>query len=449
MVEKSPFFAPKTPVTLQETPGGTRRPMKQEVDEHKSGYVGTVANLMNAIVGSGIVGIPFAIRQAGFMAGIFLIIIAAFITEKSLRLLIATAKHVHVPSYETAAEAAFGKFGFQFVSLNMFVMAYGAQVSYLMVVKDTFSAIFLGDRATTASKRAVLLIVSLAIMVPLSSQRDMADLAKTSRLSVLIDTVLVGLVMFSAPIASALQELRVQNNQQESIASILMHDTVHWNTIFVGLGVLSFAYVCQHSAFIIAGSLERPTLKRWSVVTCVTLTLCCLLELTMGVAGYLAFGDKTEGNILNNLDPNLLSANIARGLLGTTMLFVYPLESFVARHVCVVLFFSGRRAHEGDDANILNRRDRRIGLTVLLYVLAVIPALAFEVSRTRIRYMHERLSSKNCEYCTLVLLLIVAHSLSFTEHGKCPGHYWICWRLLSLIHWARAGLYGRPRGSLH
>ena len=60
------------------------------------------------------------------------------------------------------------------------------------------------------------------------------------------------------------------------------------------------------------------------------------------------------------------------------MMFVYPLESFVSRHVCVVMLFRGRRAHEGEDAAILNRRDRRISLTMALYVLALIPALCFQ-----------------------------------------------------------------------
>jgi hypothetical protein len=39
------------------------------------------------------------------------------------------------------------------------------------------------------------------------------------------------------------------------------------------------------------------------------------------------------------------------------------------------MLFSGQRAHAGDsDSSILNRRDRRIGLTFLLYLTAVIPA---------------------------------------------------------------------------
>ena len=93
----SPFFAPRTPsvTVVQQTPGGTRRQLRQkkeQVEENKSGLLGCTANLINAIVGSGIVGIPFAIKEAGFVAGIVLVILCAILTEKSLRLLIATAK---------------------------------------------------------------------------------------------------------------------------------------------------------------------------------------------------------------------------------------------------------------------------------------------------------------------------------------------------------------------
>ena len=60
--------------------------------ESKSSILGCTANLVSTIVGSGIVGIPFAMKQAGFVAGIVLVIACAILTEKSLRLLIATAK---------------------------------------------------------------------------------------------------------------------------------------------------------------------------------------------------------------------------------------------------------------------------------------------------------------------------------------------------------------------
>lgn len=116
---RSPFFAPTTPKITAETPGGTSISVKQQVKEHKSTVVGAAANLMNAIVGAGIVSIPYALKESGMVTGILLVALCAFLTWKSLRLLVETAKHTNVPSYETLAEACFGTAGFLFVSINM------------------------------------------------------------------------------------------------------------------------------------------------------------------------------------------------------------------------------------------------------------------------------------------------------------------------------------------
>ena len=428
---KSPFFQPTEKNTassngngrLFRTPGGTTR-RKTRVNnnnsttinnennsssssnekEHKSTVLGCSSNLVNAIVGSGIVGLPFAIQESGFVPGIVLVLFCALLCEKSLRLLVETAKHSNVPSYETVMEAAYGRFGFLFVAISMFIMAYGAMLSYLMIVKDTFSSILgIGHESEEdiLMRRAVLIAISSLVILPLSCQRDMADLAKTSKINVIFDLIMVLLVVYLAftthhddndndddddndtttnfgddiDVAGYVDNFDSNNNSNNNLWK------VRWDTIFVGLGVLSFAFVCQHSSFIIAGSLDRPTKQRWSYVTKIGVGFAASLALLMGISGYLGFannGTTVQGNILNSLPSDSRLAKIAKGLLGTTMLFVYPMESFVARHVCVVLLFQGRKAHEGDDASVLNRRDRRITLTVVLYLFAVIPAALFE-----------------------------------------------------------------------
>jgi solute carrier family 38 (sodium-coupled neutral amino acid transporter), member 11 len=118
------------------------------VNEHKNPLSGTAANLINAIVGCGIVGIPYAIRQSGLVSGILLILLCAKLTQVSLNILIETAKHVHVATYETLCEAAFGTHGFYFVTINMFFCAYGVMISYLMIVKDSFGTLLLGQETT-------------------------------------------------------------------------------------------------------------------------------------------------------------------------------------------------------------------------------------------------------------------------------------------------------------
>jgi hypothetical protein len=57
----------------------------------KSGLIGTSSNLVNSIVGAGIIGIPYAMRQSGIVAGLLLIVLVAYLTDKSLRIIIEVA----------------------------------------------------------------------------------------------------------------------------------------------------------------------------------------------------------------------------------------------------------------------------------------------------------------------------------------------------------------------
>eukprot|EP00970_Alexandrium_tamarense_P012295 scaffold2852_cov189-Alexandrium_tamarense.AAC.16 len=77
-----------------------------------SGLTSIVAHFLPlAIVGAGIIGIPYAMKETGLVSGLMLIILSGALGCKSLRLLVETAKHVDAPSYEVLSEAAFGRVG--------------------------------------------------------------------------------------------------------------------------------------------------------------------------------------------------------------------------------------------------------------------------------------------------------------------------------------------------
>jgi len=109
----------------------------------------------------------------------------------------------------------------------------------------------------------------------------------------------------------------------------------------VGLGILSTAMACQHSAFIVSNSLADKTRRRWARVTNQSITLSAILCMVLGVCGYLGFTNSTQGDVLNNFPADSLMANAARVLLAVTMFFTYPMESFVARHVLIMLVHNG------------------------------------------------------------------------------------------------------------
>lgn len=207
-------------------------------------------------------------------------------------------------------------------------------VAYLLIIKDTVPTVMgLAHGEHLLERNLILVATSLFIMVPLSMQRDMASLSFTSAMSVTADMILVVFIAAFSPIKETVAE-------NGGFGEVLKNDGIN-STLFVGLGILSTAMACQHSAFIVANSLEDKTRQRWSWVTSQSIALSAILCLSLGLCGYLGFLGMTQGDVLNNFPLDSIQANAARVLLAFTMFFTYPMESFVARHVLIMLVHNG------------------------------------------------------------------------------------------------------------
>jgi sodium-coupled neutral amino acid transporter 11 len=57
----------------------------------QSPVAGACSNLVNSIVGAGIIGIPFALKESGLIAGVVLLILVSYFTDKTLRMLVELA----------------------------------------------------------------------------------------------------------------------------------------------------------------------------------------------------------------------------------------------------------------------------------------------------------------------------------------------------------------------
>mmetsp|Transcript_17872 Transcript_17872/g.22683 ORF Transcript_17872/g.22683 Transcript_17872/m.22683 type:complete len:165 (+) Transcript_17872:234-728(+) len=163
----------------------------------------------------------------------------------------------------------------------MFIVAYGPMIAYLLIVKDTVPTILGVAHGSQGGieRELIMLGTSLFIMLPLAMQRDMASLSFSSLLSVTADVILVGFVAGFAPISETVSEAG-------GLGEVLKNEWIN-STLFIGLGILSTAMACQHSAFIVSGSLENKTQRRWSRVTGLSISLAAILCAILGTCGYL------------------------------------------------------------------------------------------------------------------------------------------------------------------
>ncbi|CAO2658507.1 Nn.00g062300.m01.CDS01 [Neocucurbitaria sp. VM-36] len=296
----------------------------------RSGMRSAFMNMANSIIGAGIIGQPYAIRNAGLVTGTVLLIGLTIVVDWTIRLIVINSKLSGTDSFQATVQHCFGKSGLVAISLAQWLFAFGGMVAFCVIVGDTIprvmDALFpsLADMSflwLLTNRRAIMIVLILGVSFPLSLYRDIAKLAKASGLA------LVSMMIIIVTIIT--QSFRVPAESRGQLrGSLIIH-----SGIFEAIGVISFAFVCHHNSLLIYGSLRKPTIDRFSRVTHYSTSISLVACLVMALSGYLTFGDKTMGNVLNNFPNDNVMVNIARLFFGLNMLTTLPLEAFVCREV--------------------------------------------------------------------------------------------------------------------
>ncbi|EKG10829.1 Amino acid transporter transmembrane [Macrophomina phaseolina MS6] len=294
--------------------------------------------MANSIIGAGIIGQPYAFKQAGLLTGIILLLVLTVTVDWTIRLIVVNSKLSGANSFQATVQHCFGHSGLIAISVAQWAFAFGGMIAFCIIVGDTiphvFEALFPSLPDTPflwllTDRRAVIVFFILGISYPLSLYRDIAKLAKASTLALISMLIILVTVLTQGPTVP-------QNMKGKISGSLIINDGV-----FQAVGVISFAFVCHHNSLLIYGSLKTPTLDRFAKVTHFSTTISMVACMLMALAGYLTFGDMTQGNVLNNFPTNNIMVNVARLCFGLNMLSTLPLEAFVCREVMENYYFPG------------------------------------------------------------------------------------------------------------
>ena len=157
----------------------------------KSGLRSAFMNMANSIIGAGIIGQPYAFRQAGLLTGIILLILLTITVDWTIRLIVINSKLSGSNSFQGTVEHCFGKPGLIAISIAQWAFAFGGMVAFGIIVGDSIphvlAAVFpgLGDipvLSLLTNRRAVIVIFILGISYPLSLYRDIAKVRRASKL---------------------------------------------------------------------------------------------------------------------------------------------------------------------------------------------------------------------------------------------------------------------------
>ncbi|GAC98817.1 amino acid transporter [Pseudozyma hubeiensis SY62] len=301
-----------------------------------AGVFDATVNMANSILGAGIVGLPYSMRESGFVAGLVLLVGLSFLTDWTIRLIVLNAKLSGRITYIEIMEHCFGHNGKAAVSIFQFAFGFGGMCAFCVVIGDTIphviKMIFPSLSGTfLANRQFVITLFTLAISYPLSLYRNIEKLSKASAIALVSMVVIIVAVTIRGPAMPA--ELKGDPALRFTIVNI--------SNLVRSISVISFAFVCHHNSLLIYGSLKEPSMNKFGQVTHYSTIIAAAATITMSVAGYWSFEEKTLSNVLNNFPNDDVIVNIARGLFGLNMLTTLPLECFVCREVLETYFFAG------------------------------------------------------------------------------------------------------------
>jgi len=164
-----------------------------------AGFFISVFNLMNAILGSGILGLSYAMAQLGII--LFTVICGgvAALALYAIHLLLEMCKITGAKAYESIGQHAYGNIGRLAVAGCIFCQNMGAMSSYLFIIKTELPAVLQGlicnvsDPICNSHSEAqywyfngdfMLLLVTICIVLPLASFKNIEFLGYTSGFSI-------------------------------------------------------------------------------------------------------------------------------------------------------------------------------------------------------------------------------------------------------------------------
>ncbi|XP_059360672.1 sodium-coupled neutral amino acid transporter 4-like [Carassius carassius] len=382
---------------------GIMKKKKYDEEEYHPGHTSfgmSVFNLSNAIMGSGILGLSFAMANTGIILFVILLLGVAILSLYSVHLLLVTAKEGGSLIYEKLGEKAFGWPGKMAAFGSITLQNIGAMSSYLFIVKYELPEViraFLGLQENSGEwyldGNYLVVFVSVGIILPLSLLKNLGYLGYTSGFSLSCMVFFLGVLIYKKTIlpcplpffyqhesnmsvngsdalglytlqnASALASLSAENAPHldphtplHSAVQVTPHpeDTedmctpkyfvFNSQTVYT-VPILAFAFVCHPEVLPIYSELKDRSRRKMQTVSNLSILAMLVMYLFSALFGYLTFYDHVEAELLHTFtkvykfDTMLLLVRLA---VLTAVTLTVPIVLFPIRSSVITLCFAGK-----------------------------------------------------------------------------------------------------------
>jgi len=323
------------------------QPMGAAFTGGKATMKATIFNLINTVIGAGLLALPQAIQQNGIILGVGMIILVSFMADVTVNMLLFATDHAKETNFGRISQVLAGNVAKFFVDLIIFLLNFGLCASYCIIIGDNL--VFYAQSAGAAPGspwqdiKVLLAGVFVLILYPLSTLKKMSALRHVSLLCLIFITLFVVLIVVAStgvlgmPVAMNASSINWMDLEQVTPLGLLQN-----------VPVIFFAFVCHMNVPLLYGELrraskqERPSKwkqkkgKMMCAVHC-AIGYCAFLYIAVSVSGYILFGDalslpENAGNILNAIHTSHLSiAPYVKLVYAILLALSFPCMSYSGR----------------------------------------------------------------------------------------------------------------------
>lgn len=313
----------------------------------KSGSI----NLLNTIIGAGILAMPFGLKSNGLVFGSCLIIWSALTSSFGLYLQTKVSKYTDQQqsvSFFSLSQLTYPSLLVLF-DLAISIKCFGVGISYLVIIGDLMPRIMdaLNVEHSLLLHRNFWISVFMLFIAPISYLRKLDSLKYTSVIALFSVIYLIVLVVYHSIIGN-------DSRPEYHHPHIDYYGPLSIQKLLKSFPILVFAYTCHQNMFAIINELQPgdagSKTRQSNIIIRNSILTACACYLIVGISGYLTFGDKVNGNIITMYSKDSLSSLIGRLCIVIMVALSFPLQCHPCRgSLNHVIYFIKEFIHKRKD----------------------------------------------------------------------------------------------------
>uniref|UniRef100_A0A8C9ZMK2 Solute carrier family 38 member 3 n=1 Tax=Sander lucioperca TaxID=283035 RepID=A0A8C9ZMK2_SANLU len=310
--------------------------------EGKTSFGMSVFNLGNAIMGSGILGLAYAMANTGILLFLFLLTAVAALSSYSVHLLLKSSGIVGIRAYEQLGYRAFGTPGKMAAGIAITLQNIGSMSSYLYIVKSELPLVIQAFLKADPNSdlwylngNYLVIMVSACVILPLALMKQLGYLGYTSGFS------LSCMVFFLSVVSHKCLE-SAEFPHLVALLIIESHVSMCSSQTAYTIPILAFAFVCHPEVLPIYTELRNPTQKKMQKVSNISIFVMYTMYFLAALFGYLTFYDNVEPELLhtyNRIDPYDTLILCVRVAVLTAVTLTVPIVLFPVRRAIQQMAF--------------------------------------------------------------------------------------------------------------